>query len=128
MKRTFITVVISLLIGCLCGLNIGSSIFKQSDINEVTVPVETFEPESLTNDEALDAELHNLKSIARIDYPLIDIYFEKDKTYKKVVTDFSGDVIKEYSDKGEFFQFNKEYLSVLTFPSGRGTTPRETLI
>lgn len=62
-------------------------------------------------------------SIGRIDYPLIDVYFEHDKTYTLELVEFGGKIEKEYSEKGDFFQYNKEYFSIITCPSGRGTTP-----
>ena len=73
-------------------------------------------------DEKQDAEFQN--SIGRIDYPLIDLYFEGEKTYRLELVDYTGqNVVKEYTDQGDFFQFTKEYFSIITCPSGRGTTP-----
>lgn len=79
---------------------------------------------SVTEDEEEDASMREQETMARIDYPLLDLYFESDKTYKIAVIDYMDQtVVKEYEEKGNFFQFNKEYISILTCPAGRGTTP-----
>ena len=73
------------------------------------------------NDEADDKKFK--KTLSRIDYPLIDIYFEKDKEYRLELTDFEGKKLKQFKESGDFFQANKEFFSIFTIPSGRGTTP-----
>lgn len=79
---------------------------------------------SVLEDEEEDDRMREQETIARIDYPLIDLYFERDKTYKIAVIDYMDQtVVKEYEEKGDFFQFNKEFISILTCPAGRGTTP-----
>lgn len=80
--------------------------------------------EQITYDNLVDDRLLMHESIGRIDYPMIDLYFDKDKEYRVALKDYgTGEVIKEYVDKGDFFQFNKETFSIVTVPSGRGTTP-----
>lgn len=74
-----------------------------------------------------DEDLIKKGAIARIDYPLIDIYFEAEKQYKIVITEYMQDkVYKMYEDKGVFFQDNKENISIITVPCGMGTTTKYT--
>lgn len=81
----------------------------------------------LEQDSIEDEDLIKKGAIARIDYPLIDIYFEKEKQYKIVITEYMQDkVYKEYTDKGEFFQSNKGSISILTVSCGLGTTTKYT--
>lgn len=78
---------------------------------------------SVKADEQEDERFVTQGSDGRIDYPLIDVYFEHDKTYTLQLVKFGGEKEKEYTAKGDFFQFNKENFSIITCPSGRGTTP-----
>lgn len=88
----------------------------ENEISEDTTMLETDADE--------DARLNRQNSLARIDYPLIDLYFEHDKEYRVVLTKFMQDEIcKEYTDTGDFFQQNKGNFSILTIPAGMGTTP-----
>lgn len=51
-----------------------------------------------------DAKLNQQKSQARIDYPLIDIYFMDDKEYNIVLTEYMQKrIYKKYSNDGKFF-------------------------
>ena len=117
----------AILIGGIGGFAINSFLYDKSTIvkTERKEKNEQFEE----NDEKEDDELSRQDSIARIDYPLIDIYFDKNKNYKVTIKEFgnSQEIYKEYKYKGDFFQFNKEKFSILTVPSGRGTTPKYIL-
>ncbi len=55
-------------------------------------------------DEKEDEELRRQSSAARIDYPFIDIYFDKDKKYKVIIKEFGADqkIYKEHTDTGDF--------------------------
>lgn len=80
--------------------------------------------EQVTYDNLGDDRLLMHESIGRVDYPMIDLYFDKDKEYRVILKDYmTGEIVKEYVDQGDFFQFNKEDFSIITAPSGRGTTP-----
>lgn len=85
--------------------------------------------EQLEKDEKEDEKLMKQSSVSRIDYPLIDIYFDKNKKYKIIVKEFGDNskIYKEYTDTGDFFQYNKEKYSIVTVPSGRGITPEYIL-
>lgn len=142
MKRTIITAVIFLIIGGAIGYFLNPLVNRKSApagmparMDKPGRPVsgsaasDTKEGE----DERLDLELRQKGAIGRIDYPLIDIYFEKDKTYKVTVQRYANDLsdrgdtkpeaYREYEDKGGFFQQNKGDFSIMTIPSGLGTTP-----
>lgn len=123
MKRIIMVGVLCFLAGGIGGYLVNP--FFQKKENPVTdqAAATTAPTELPVSDEQEDQKLMQQESISRIDYPLIDLYFEADKTYKLELAEYSGEKIKEYSAKGDFFQFNKEYFSILTFPSGRGTTP-----
>ena len=116
MKKTIITSIIFLLIGGICGYLLNPIInYKAVNSNEVVIEAPT--PVVATDNLLVDEiEYENFKkSIGRIDYPLLDIYFDKDKNYSIVLTDFMGEkVYKKYKDNGIFFQFNKEYFSITT--------------
>ncbi len=65
-----------------------------------------------------------IDSIGRIDYPLIDIYFQPKSNYRIEITDFvNTEDRKEVRGKGNDFQYIKGDFSVVTFPTGLGTTP-----
>lgn len=116
----------AILIGGIGGFAINSFLYDKSTI----VKTERKENnEQFGEDDEKDDELSRQGTIARIDYPLIDIYFDKNKNYKVTIKEFgnSQEIYKEYKDKGDFFQFNKEKFSILTVPSGRGTTPKYIL-
>ena len=113
----------AILIGGIGGFAINSFLYDKSAI----IKTERKENnEQLEEDDEKDDEFSRQGTIARIDYPLIDIYFDKNKNYKVTIKEFgnSQEIYKEYKDKGDFFQFNKEKFSILTVPSGRGTTPK----
>lgn len=121
---------LAILIGGIGGFAINSFLYDKSMIvkTERKEKNEQFEKDE-EDEEEEDDELSRQGSIARIDYPLIDIYFDKNKNYKVIIKEFgnSQEIYKEYIDKGDFFQFNKEKFSILTVPSGRGTTPEYIL-
>ena len=144
MKQKVMIIVISFLLGGIIGffcvkvilsasretVSLGTSTMQTTSSMQNTSAMETNVPvtgsgiQTLEEDEELDAGQRKQDSIDRIDYPLIDLYFERDKTYKIVIKKYMMDtVVMEYEDEGDFFQFNKEYISILTCPSGRGTTP-----
>ncbi|MDR2207877.1 MAG: hypothetical protein LBE22_02745 [Azoarcus sp.] len=62
----------------------------------------------------------------KIDYPLIEIIFDTESEW--LVIDRSGlfteHEVFSISQSSQDLQFNKEDLRVLTFPEGRGTTPK----
>lgn len=127
MKRIIIIAVIFFFVGGAGGYFLSERLGKESVHEDVSVSAPAPDKQA-EEDERYDEKLKSQESISRIDYPLIDIYFESDKTYKVTVTEYmTNTVVKEYSDKGEFFEFNKEYFSILTVPSGRGTTPEYML-
>lgn len=75
-----------------------------------------------------DKGLNKNESIGRIDYPLIDIYFEEEKQYEIVVTEYmQNKIYKKYTDKGRAFQQIKKDISIITVPCGMGTTTKYTL-
>lgn len=144
MKRIILTAIIFLIIGGAAGYFLNPIINEKpaptdipASVPEPGKPQESgFAPPDKKegDDESRDKELRENESIGRIDYPLIDIYFEKEKTYKITVQEYAKSTApvrgeekakeyREYEDKGDFFQSNKEYFSVITVPSGRGTTP-----
>lgn len=121
MKCKVLIAVVCVLIGGIGGFFV-NSLYTE-------MPKEILETKKqLDQDTAEDEKLTQQGSISRIDYPLIDIYFEKDKKYKVTITKYmESETYKEYADTGDFFQFNKENFSILTIPSGRGTTPEYIL-
>lgn len=144
MKRIILTAIIFLIIGGAAGYFLNPVINKKSAPTDIpaSMPEPGKQPESGfippekkegNDDERQDKELRENESIGRIDYPLIDIYFEEEKTYKITVQEYGKGMAakgeeeskkyREYEDKGKFFQFNKESFSIITGPSGRGTTP-----
>lgn len=62
--------------------------------------------------------------IGKIDYPLIDIAFNDGNEWSVVVATgiYSENPTYMVCDDATALQFEKEYLSVLTYPAGRGTT------
>ncbi len=122
MKYKIIIVVASILVGGIGGFAINSYLCYKPE-----TPYESTEErnEQLEKDEEEDAKLTKQSSVSRIDYPLIDIYFEKNREYKIIVKEFGNKqkIYKEYTDTGDFFQYNKEKYSIVTIPSGRGITP-----
>lgn len=132
MKQKVMVIVISFLLGGIIGFFCVKVILSASketvslgaSAMETNAPVTGSGIQTSEEDEKLDAGQRKQDSIDRIDYPLIDLYFERDKSYKIVIKKYMMDtVVMEYEDEGDFFQFNKEYISILTCPSGRGTTP-----
>lgn len=96
-----------------------------TEISEVDLKLKY--DKQLEQDNGEDEDFIKKGAIARIDYPLIDIYFEAEKQYKIVITEYMQDkVYKEYEDKGVFFQNNKENISIITVPCGMGTTTKYT--
>lgn len=127
MKRIVITAVIFFIVGGMGGYFLNERLQKEPVRDEVSVSTPAPDKQE-EEDETLDAELNEQQSISRIDYPFIDLYFESNKTYQITLTEYgTNTIVKEYSDKGDFFQFNKEYFSILTVPSGLGTTPEYVL-
>ena len=123
---------LAVLLGGIGGFAINSFLYDKSTIvkTERKEKNEQFDDDEKDEEDDEDEdELSRQGSIARIDYPLIDIYFDKNKNYKVTIKEFgnSQEIYKEYIDKGDFFQFNKEKFSILTVPSGRGTTPKYIL-
>ena len=128
MKCKVLIAVVCVLIGGIGGFFV-NSLFCGKSVLYTEMPKEILErKEQLDQDTDEDEKLTQQGSISRIDYPLIDIYFEKDKKYKVTITKYmESETYKEYVDTGDFFQFNKEKFSILTIPSGRGTTPEYIL-
>lgn len=62
--------------------------------------------------------------IDKIDYPLIDIAFNDGNDWKVIITYgiYTENPIYMICADGRELQFCKEYLSVTTYPAGRGTT------
>lgn len=89
MKYKIIIVVVSVLIGGIGGGVISSCLHKPivlyKNNQERKESNEQFE-----KDLEEDEELIRQGSVARIDYPLIDIYFDKSKKYKIIATVPSG--------------------------------------
>lgn len=128
MKYKIIIVAVSVLIGGVGGFVINSLLCYKSEILYENQE-EGKENEQIEKDEEDDKILIRQGSVARIDYPLIDIYFDKNKKYKIIIKEFGDNqkIYKEYANTGEFFQYNKEKFSIATIPSGRGTTPEYIL-
>ena len=61
----------------------------------------------------------------KIDYPLIDVAFDDETQLVVIIRDglFTNNEKILISQNTQCLQINKENLSVLTFPVGRGTTP-----
>jgi hypothetical protein len=59
------------------------------------------------------------------DYPLIEVMFDKKYTWTLVVREHhrTGDETFRIITRLDALEFNREHLSVSTFPVGRGTTP-----
>jgi len=70
-----------------------------------------------------DTKLDN-QAISKIDYPLIEINFDGGSDWVVVKRDnlFQKEVFSIIDDETEL-QYNKEFMYVFTFPTGRGTTP-----
>ena len=100
----------------------------QAVVSETEAP-EISGTASSADDEDEDLKLREQGSIGRIDYPFIDIYFEKDKIYRVVLCRYmmADEIVKEYKDKGDFFNQNKKDFSIITIPAGLGTTPDYSL-
>lgn len=97
---------------------------KEVPVTDQAAATVTATPDaSVETDEQEDARSVKQGSISRIDYPLIDVYFEHDKSYTLELAKFDGEKEKEYTAEGDFFQYNKENFSIITIPSGLGTTP-----
>lgn len=128
-KRVWYLLLLSVLILSACGGNTAGdgSLSEEETVSPGAASAAA--ADVMREDEEEDAGLNSHDSIGRIDYPLLDIYFEEDKTYRLALVDYAppNKVCKEYEDKGRFFQFNKEYFSIITLPSGRGTTPEYIL-
>jgi hypothetical protein len=125
MRYKIIIAVVFILIGGIGGFAINSFLCSKP---EVIYESKKQTNEQLEKDEEEDVKLNKQSSVSRIDYPLIDIYFDKNMKYKIIVKKF-GDkkIYKEYTDTGDFFQYNKEKYSIVTIPSGRGITPEYIL-
>ena len=101
---------LAVLLGGIGGFAINSFLYDKSTIvkTERKEKNEQFEEDEKDEEDDEDEdELSRQGSIARIDYPLIDIYFDKNKNYKVTIKEFgnSQEIYKEYIDKGDFFQF-----------------------
>lgn len=130
MKYKIILIIISFCIGGVSGYFISKVLNREKEFNNVSDNQHTqtysdsYRKEISQEDEIEDTQRRENDSISRIDYPLIDIYFEREKAYKIIITQWEdGTIYKKYEDKGVFFQSNKEFFSIDTFPSGRGSTP-----
>lgn len=111
LKKCVIVITIFIL-----GIIIGISIHK---------PKKESENNSISSEQSeLDIPEHSeTNSIARKDYPLIDIYFQSDSNYRVEIVDFMDNKKgKEVKGKGEYFQKLKGDFSVMTIPTGMGTT------
>lgn len=124
-KRIIMVGVVCFLIGGLGGYFINPLFQKQAvvETDKAAATVTATPDVSVETDEQEDDKSVKQGSIGRIDYPLIDVYFEHDKTYTLELVKFGGEKEKEYSAKGDFFQYNKENFSIITVPCGLGTTP-----
>lgn len=128
-KCIIVVLILCFLIGGIGGYFIHPLLQKQTDAAiEKAVAAVTAEPEATAKtDESEDAELIRNGAIGRIDYPLIDLYFSHEKMYTLELSKWDGQKVKEYSAKGDFFQYNKGDFSIITCPSGMGTTPEYIL-
>lgn len=127
MKRLIFVGVLCFLVGGVGGYFV-NSLFQKKEVpvtDQAAATVTATPDASVETDEQEDARLVKQGAIGRIDYPLIDVYFEHDKSYTLELVKFGEESKKEkeYTAKGDFFQFNKGDFSVITFPSGLGTTP-----
>ena len=63
--------------------------------------------------------------ISRVTYPLIDIFFDDESDWLVIDRNhlFTENESFNVIQNSKELQFNKEWLRVLTFPVGRGTTP-----
>ncbi len=104
----FIVYIMSILATVLISYHVGVNVGEQSSVNEKVSILQSPPP----------------TSIAKIDYPLIDIAFNDGSDWIVVIRDgidMENSSYKISHDEKEL-QINKEYLSVATFPAGRGTT------
>lgn len=133
MKQKIIIAIIFFIIGGVGGCFLKSNFIgtlKTENKETVSKYSEDIKEDIKTLEEDIeeDTKLNQQESLARIDYPLIDIYFMDDKEYRVELTKYMQDKIyKEYTDGGGFFQKNKGGFSILTVPTGMGTTPQFSL-
>lgn len=125
MKRLIFVGVLCFLVGGAGGYFVNSLVQKKEVpvTDKVTATVTATPDASVETGEQEDDNLVKQGADGRIDYPLIDVYFEHDKTYTLELAKFDGEKEKEYTAEGDFFQYNKENFSIITIPSGLGTTP-----
>jgi len=75
------------------------------------------------NKKVVDCEINNI--LGKFDYPLIDIYFDNDNEW--LVIDrkylFTSQEMFYTIQKSRELELSKEWLKIITFPVGRGTTP-----
>lgn len=115
MLKKYVTIIIFIL-GVATGISISFSMFNQKKEDEII---------SVSSEQSgLDLpEFSKSNSIARIDYPLIDIYFESSSNYRVEIVDFmNNEIRKEIKEKGDYFQDIKGDFSIKVIPSGMGTT------
>lgn len=75
-------------------------------------------------------DIHMSEVVGKIDYPLIDIAFNDGNEWAILIVNGqdSGDQTYLLCHDGRELQFDKEYLSVITYPSGRGTTGTGSIV
>ncbi|MBO5453058.1 MAG: hypothetical protein J6A69_03730 [Clostridia bacterium] len=73
----------------------------------------------------IESNVIGMDAISMLDYPLIDIYFDKEYSWDVLIRQnmYAENEAYYILDDREILETNKELLKVLTFPSGRGTTP-----
>ena len=76
-------------------------------------------------EEEVESSIEN-NFIGRIDFPIVDIYFHEEDTWLFVIYSLTDDSYKIIDDR-ELLQRNKEFISITTFPIGRGTTPSDII-
>ena len=100
----------------LAWFNIGRSVKNTSKEKEAVV-IKPYEEILYTKENIND-------TISRIDFPLIDLYFDEENEWLLVECQHSlGDEKYRIVADAHILNWNKEFLSVSTFPTGRGTTP-----
>lgn len=116
MLKKYVTIITIFIVGIATGISISFCMLNQKKEAEVI---------SVSNEQSgLDfPESSKSNLIARIDYPLIDVYFQSSSNYRVEIVDFmNNEIRKEIKEKGDYFQYIKGDFSVKIIPSGMGTT------
>lgn len=128
-KKAIIPVVLFVVCACLIGIlsyewgyesAVKEDYAKKVQYEADTLGVEEFAAK--VQQEADKAQATNM--IGKVDYPLLDIGFNDGNDWTVVI---ATEIYTNSPDllvcaDGRNLQYNKEYLSILTYPAGRGTT------